>query len=221
VLGISQRRVHADVEQRLGGRAQAMVRDSGGGAVLAGPWMVGASIALPHGHPWLAGGLVDSYRPLAQLHVDVLAQCGVTGHAVSPQELPRRRADNAARGSAAVDWACFGGLSPWEVVDADGRKLVGLAQTRRRNGVLLVAGTLVDVPEWSLLCEAMGRPHDEAALRRCTVACTQIAGERIEAARFASLLVRALALALDSGTERDGAQRSDPATAADPLRPSP
>lgn len=203
MLGVSQRRVHTDVEQRLGGRMHAMVRGSGGGAVLVGPWMVGVSVVVPPDHPWTAGGLVDSYRSLAQLHLDALAQCGVPGRAVSPQALPQQRADNAARGIAAVDWACFGGLSPWEVVDAEGRKIVGLAQTRRRHGVLLVAGTLVEAPEWSLLCDAMGRPQDEAALRRCTVDCSQLAGERIEPGQFASLLAHALALALEGGAASD------------------
>ena len=35
----------------------------------------------------------------------------------------------------AADVACFGGLSPYEVL-AGGRKVVGLSQTRRRQGTL-------------------------------------------------------------------------------------
>ena len=48
-----------------------------------------------------------------------------------------RAGDEAAPGPAAD--ACFGGLSPWEVL-AGGRKVVGLSQTRRRPGALLQAG---------------------------------------------------------------------------------
>ena len=58
----------------------------------------------------------------------------------------------------------------------DGRKLVGLAQRRQRDGVLLVAGTLIADPDWSLLCGVMGHPEDEATLRRRSVSCQALAG---------------------------------------------
>jgi lipoate-protein ligase A len=54
--------------------------------------------------------------------------------------LPRARAAQAVPGPAAD--ACFGGMSPWEVL-AGGRKVVGLSQTRRRTGALLQAGVLL------------------------------------------------------------------------------
>ena len=44
----------------------------------------------------------------------------------------------------AADVACFGGLSPYEVL-AGGRKVVGLSQARRRQGTLLQAGVLLDL----------------------------------------------------------------------------
>jgi len=36
--------------------------------------------------------------------------------------------------------ACFGGLSPFEVVGPDDRKVVGLSQVRRRTGALFQCG---------------------------------------------------------------------------------
>lgn len=165
------------------------MRESGGGAVLAGPWLVGASVVLPHGHPWVGDGLVDSYRRLGLLHVAALKEFGVPARALPPRELPGA---NDPSGIGAVDWACFGGLSPWELVNGEGRKLAGLAQRKRRTGVLLVAGTLIGATDWSLLCDAMGQPEDESILRRRTVSAEEIAGRRIEPERFASVLMRRL-----------------------------
>jgi lipoate-protein ligase A len=95
-----------------------------------------------------------------------------------------------------VPWACYGSLAPWEVVDAAGRKLVGLAQRRQRTGVLLVAGTLVTPPDWALLCAAMGQSQDEEAMRRRTVDCTQLSATPPDARQLARALQQALGQAL-------------------------
>lgn len=187
VLGCSQRALQAPAQQRLEGRAGLLVRESGGGAVLTGPWLVSASVVLPPGHPWLAGGLLPSYQALGQLHTQALQSFGITARAVPPDEV---RSDRHGRGS--VDWACFGSLSPWEVVDAQGRKLVGLAQRRRQTGVLLVAGTLVTPPDWPLLCTAMGRPQDAASLHQATVSCAELIGRPLLPQELAAHLRQAL-----------------------------
>jgi len=195
-LGCSQRRLREDIDRRLGGGAELVQRDSGGGAVLTGRWLVSASVVLPHGHPWVCGGVIDSYRRLGQLHAAALDELGVSARALPPQELPR---GNDSSALTVVDWACFGGLSPWEVVDADGRKLVGLAQRRRQSGVLLVAGTLIGSVDWALLCGAMGHPEDESMLRCRTVSAEEIAGSAIEPEGFACVLRRWLERELSPG----------------------
>lgn len=166
-----------------------LVRESGGGAVLTGPWMVGVSVVLPPAHPWVSKGLVESYRPLGQLHGDALQAFGVTSHTLPPQAL---RQPNNSVGSRTVDWACFGSLSPWEVVDTQGRKLVGLAQRRRQTGVLLVAGTLISTVDWALLCEAMGHPQDAPTLARQTVCAQALADQPIQSGQFARHIAQAL-----------------------------
>jgi lipoate-protein ligase A len=193
VLGCSQRRLRLDIEQRLAGRAELLERDSGGGAVLTGSWLVSASIVLPQGHPWVRDGLMESYRRLAQLHVAALSEIGVAARAMPPWEVPR--ADEAGA-TPVVDWACFGSLSAWEIVAAGGRKLVGLAQRRRTSGVLLVAGTLIGKTDWSVLCDVMGHPQDASRLRRHTTSGEEIAGSSIEPERFARVLMRSLTRAL-------------------------
>jgi len=195
VLGNAQRSLRNIIEQRIDGRVELLEREAGGGAVLTGPWMVSTSIILPRGHPLVSGSLVGCYRWLGQVHAAALAEFGVPAHALPVQSLPLA---NAMMDIRTVDWACFGGLSPWEVVDADYRKLVGLAQRRRHAGVLLVAGTLVGATDWRLLCEVMGYPEDEAILRRRSVSCEELAGRLIEAEAFASALTQSIDGALAS-----------------------
>jgi lipoate---protein ligase len=198
VLGCSQRHLREDVERRLCGRAAVVQRDSGGGAVLTGPWLVSTSLVLPHAHPWVGAGLIESYRQLAQTQVAALAEFGVPSRAVPPQELPR--ADRASA-DGVLGWACFAGLSPWEVVDAQGRKLVGLAQRKRQSGVLLVAGALIGAAHWPLLCAAFGAAQDEPTLRQRTVCAEEVAGRRIEPERFAGAVARFLERALSVTVE--------------------
>ena len=188
VLGCSQRGLRDAVARRARAGVAVSVRASGGGAVLAGPWLLGVSVVLPPDHRLLGEGLVDSYRWLGELHASQLREAGIDARALEPRQA---RADLRNDG-AAVRWACFGGLSPWEVMDADGRKLTGLAQQRRRSGVAFSAGTLVARSDWTLLCDALGEPADAARLAARTVACADVRGaarvsadgwaERIDAA---------------------------------------
>ena len=100
VLGCSQRERLTELATQAP-QVPALVRASGGGAVLTGPWMVSASVALPLTHPWVRGRLPDSYRELGQLHVDALAALGVAGRALPESEVA---AANAHLGPV-VGWA--------------------------------------------------------------------------------------------------------------------
>lgn len=192
VLGCSQQQYLAGLQAAAPGVA-TLVRASGGGAVLTGPWMVSSSVALPLEHPWVSGRINASYEGLGRLYVGLLARLGVAARALAPEQVAQADALLGPK----LPWACFGSLASWEVVDAGGgRKLVGLAQRRQRSGVLLVAGTLVAPPDWALLCTAMGHAQDEEAMRRRTVACSQLAPGFVAAPRYAALLREALAEAL-------------------------
>lgn len=182
---------------------------------MSGPWLVSASVVLPHGHPWVSDDLIDSYRRLGQLHVAALGELGVPARALPPQALPR---SDDPSGVGAMAWACFGSLSPWELVNTEGRKLVGLAQRKKQTGVLLVAGTLIGAANWSFLCDVMGRPDDESMLRRRTVSAEEIAGRQIEPERFASALLRRLDRAFSTNSA-DRAPDENNALAATPLLP--
>lgn len=205
VLGCSQRALLAEVAARSGS-IPVSVRSSGGGAVLAGPWMIGVSAILPVAHPLLGRSLVDGYRWLGESFAGVLRDAGIEAQALEPARLPRHDAPE----DTPAEWACFGGLSAWEVVDAHRRKIVGLAQQRRRTGVLVTAGLLTSRTDWMLLCEAVlgagdaGRVAAEAGrLASCTTSCDDfdVAGsrDRLEwARRIDAELQRVLASAAQS-----------------------
>jgi lipoate-protein ligase A len=179
VLGCSQA---AMLDHLAGGTTPFAHRDSGGGAVLTGPWMLSASIVLPPDHALVSTGTVSSYRWLGVLHAGLLRDLGIAAYAVPPEEV------RLVPPAGTLKWACFGGLSPWEVVVGQ-RKIVGLAQVRRRTGVLLTSGTLIAPPDWPLLCSALGKdPADAARLRACTTSCADELGTPLLAAVLAERL---------------------------------
>lgn len=194
VLGCSQRALRDEVARRAPPSLPVSVRASGGGAVLAGPWMVGVTVVLPAGHPLLGDGLVASYRWFGELHERLLREAGVDARALDPR---RAAGSPAAPTPAPLKWACFGSLSAWEVVDERGRKLTGLAQQRRRTGVAYSAGTLVSRPDWRLLCEPLGLPDDAPQLAARTAACDEWPeAQGIAPSQWAARLDEALAAAL-------------------------
>jgi lipoate-protein ligase A len=81
--------------------------------------------------------VVEAYRWLGLVWAATLRQFGLDARVVSVSEA-RAAVTPPPELAPAVRLACFGTLSPYEVVVA-GRKVVGLAQVRRRN-VLLQSG---------------------------------------------------------------------------------
>jgi lipoate-protein ligase A len=118
-------------------------RSSGGGPVLWDDGLLALDLVLPRGHPLAPDDVVAAYRPLGEAIAAALRSCGVGE--VEVVDVARARAWRRDPGGAAD--ACYGGLSPYEVL-AGGRKVAGLSQTRRRTGTLLQAGILerLDAP---------------------------------------------------------------------------
>jgi lipoate-protein ligase A len=190
VLGCGQRPTARDRLRATAAGIDLLVRRSGGGAVLAGPWLLGASIALPAWHPLAALPLPASYRWLGEACVRWLDGLGIAA-----ESLP---AEPGA--SAGAEWACFGRTSWWEV-QAAGRKIAGFAQMRRRHGVLYTAGALLAPPPWPLMCAVLGKPHEEAvALAAGTVSCEQLVAHPLCAEWAAAAWCESLVSALDRAT---------------------
>ena len=201
VLGCSGQSTPTMQERATAAGAQLCVRPSGGGAVLAGPWLLGASVILPPQHPLVRASIAESFRWFGLAHADWLQRIGIAARAVPAAVAPHGRA---------LPWACFASLSHWEV-EAGGGKIVGLAQWRRRNGVLLSSAALVAPPPWELLCDVLGEPPEDAAvLAARTASCEQILGLPITPETLAPYLLLRLTQDL---SESDAALRPDPIAA--------
>lgn len=111
-------------------------RATGGGAVLVDPDLLSVDVVVRTGHPWLEGQLTDVFRPIGEAWAAVLRAVGVAGVVVHDAASTARRQD----GDLAAE-VCFAARSYGEVL-VGGRKLVGLAQRRRREGALVACGVL-------------------------------------------------------------------------------
>lgn len=181
VLGASQSRLLSRMPQDA---EHIVARGAGGTAVLTGPWMLSLSLVLPVEHPAARGGPLPAYEWLGR-------RCQAAMHALG---IARAMATADRRDAKSLAWACFAGLSPWEVT-VDGRKLVGLAQRRRKQGVLVAAGVLLTPPDWDLACRRMGRPASDAqGLAAAAVSCAELLPQAPAPQRVAETLGKYIGL---------------------------
>ena len=163
VLGVGQSLELVDAAAARAAGYAVVRRTSGGTAVLADETMLALDVALPAAHPRAGTDVVAAYRWVGDAFRETLAVlapgAALRLRLVRPGEARRDQAAvrDAAAGSAGAlrALACFGTLSPWEVVlDAPGvapgagaaaRKLVGLSQVRKRGVVLFQAGLYTTV----------------------------------------------------------------------------
>jgi lipoate-protein ligase A len=134
ILGSGQKLSEFDLDACRRAGIALHRRSSGGTAVLAEPDQLMLDIALPASHRLYRHDVTESYRWLGEVWVEALALLGVSARIIPIAEAraDRQHLDDLARRS------CYGGRSPYEVL-ADGRKVLGLAQVRRRYGALLQA----------------------------------------------------------------------------------
>jgi lipoate-protein ligase A len=142
-LGLRQRRSELiDPTRCARAGIEILERRAGGGAVLVDDQMVCGAICLPLPDARAGADLTESYRWLGATIAGLLAARRV--------DVGEARADVAALRAAPEDpvaalllATCYGALSPHEVVDARGRKIVGLAQVRTRHAALFQVGILL------------------------------------------------------------------------------
>jgi lipoate-protein ligase A len=129
----------ADAEALAAREVALYKRPSGGTAVLANTTLVSLDLVLPHTHPLATSDVVRAYEWIGALWAEALRGMGAEDARALPtaavRALPPLERDDPLR------LACYGTLSPWEVVIGEPpRKLVGLCQTRRRHGALYQIG---------------------------------------------------------------------------------
>lgn len=173
-------------------------RRSGGGAVLWDRDLLALDVALPAGHALADRDVVRAYRWLGEALSEAMTDLGaIDVSVVSPERAHADRAE--ARATSA---ACFGSLSPYEVISG-GRKLVGLSQVRRRHGALLQVGIPLRLDMALLSALLRLPPAARQALERRTVALDELVPgvgvDEVVAACEARLSARAGATLADGG----------------------
>ena len=134
VLGRGQRTLRL-----VAGPDPVAVRASGGGAVWLSPDVLSLDVLVPAAHPWYTDQLGDLFMHVGRVWARALRGVGVDVLTVhdGPAEA-RRRGSAREQLAAAVCYATRGrGEVLWQ-----GRKLVGLAQRRRRHGAMVQCGLL-------------------------------------------------------------------------------
>jgi len=171
VLGRSQRPSPELTARADRARIGLVERLSGGGAVITGPWMLSVTLLLPPAHPLARMSLPAGYRAIGGACRQAMHALGMQTRVAAPVPAPRTTA-------AELDWACFASISHGELVSTDGRKIVGLAQVRRRQGIAVSIGVLLDRPQWELLVRVWTGRDDARLARQLearTASCDELA----------------------------------------------
>ena len=160
-IGYTQPCADAD-PLRLAARGWDLVRrPTGGRAILHTDELTYAVIG-PETEPRLAGSVLVSYKRLAAALLAALQQLGIPAEA-SPDPLPARSAAPAPPGVERRKQegpVCFEVPSNYEIT-AGGKKLVGSAQARRREGVLQ-HGSLPLSGDLTRITQALAYPNEAA-----------------------------------------------------------
>ncbi len=147
VLGFSQKHDVLNLQALANDAFPIYHRRAGGTAVLVGPTLLSLDVILPADHPLILHDIVESYRWFGEAWVAALALLGVQTRIVPPEEAHAQRDLRKQPGTREYELllnrACYGSLSPYEVVVGQ-RKVVGFDMIRRRSGTLLQAGVLLE-----------------------------------------------------------------------------
>ena len=125
-LGYAQPYQDVDLQALMSHGWELVRRPTGGRAILHTDELTYAVIGPPD-EPRLAGGVLESYQRLSQALLQALLDLGL---AVQSQEQAGGAPNIAAKGPV-----CFEVPSNYEIT-VDGKKLVGSAQARRKEGIL-------------------------------------------------------------------------------------
>lgn len=150
-LGYGQRMADVDFGRVQAAGWHVVRRPTGGRAILHVDELT-YSLILPADHPITAGGIVESYRRISRALAAGLRYLGVSIEA-------EQRTEGTAAENGPV---CFEVPSHYEIT-AGGRKLLGSAQVRRRDG-FLQHGTLPLWGDITRICDVLNYPDETARL---------------------------------------------------------
>lgn len=145
-LGYGQHASDADFERMKKHGWDAVRRPTGGKAILHGDELT-YSVALPIDHELAQGDVVTSYRRISEALMIALQHLGLSPHS---EQVPK--------GNQGLGAVCFEVPSHYEIT-VEGRKLIGSAQVRRKEGILQ-HGTLPLRGDIARICDALAYPDE-------------------------------------------------------------
>jgi lipoate-protein ligase A len=172
VLGNGQPLDTADHAALCAQKTALYKRPSGGTAVLVDETLLSLDIALPHTHLLATTDVVRAYEWVGELWAAALRRIGATDARAIPT--PEVRAIPSLERDDPLRQACYGTLSPWEVVSGvEPRKLVGLCQVRRRPGTLYQIGVYLRF-DAAALAALLAKPEAERDMLTARLSCAAI-----------------------------------------------
>jgi lipoyl(octanoyl) transferase len=163
-LGYAQPVADVDVARLEANGWDLVRRPTGGRAILHVDEMT-YSVCGPQSEPRLAGSVLESYRTLSEALLVALQRLGVSAQAlpkaIQPVAPNQELQNNETAGQH--NPVCFESPSNYEIT-VKGKKLVGSAQARRKDGVLQ-HGSLPLAGDLQRITQALAFP-DEAARRQ-------------------------------------------------------
>ena len=131
-IGTAQR-VRQDLRlDRIDDCGIALVRRASGGTAIYHQHQLGISLAVGNGHRLNSPDITESYRPFGQLLSTAFASLGVDARPIPIKKARGMRSDGPQ------SRCCLAGGNPYEPF-AQGRKVAGFAQIRRRDHSLIHA----------------------------------------------------------------------------------
>lgn len=142
ILGAAQQPSILDLQTSREAGYTVYKRTSGGALVMTGPGFLCLDVALPPYSVLASRDVTRAYEWFGECWVEALARLGVSSYLVDPAEARQERLglNYLSEAEQLVKLVCFGTISSYEVASLDARKLVGLAQVKRRGASLLQAG---------------------------------------------------------------------------------
>jgi lipoate-protein ligase A len=149
-LGYAQPIADVDLDLLRSAGWELVRRPTGGRAILHTDELTYAVIT-PLNEPRVSGGILESYRRLAQALLEGLHLLGLPAQAAQKYPLPAGSQPNGA--------VCFEVPSNYEIT-ANGKKIIGSAQARRTSGVLQ-HGSLPLVGDLTRITQVLRFPDEE------------------------------------------------------------
>lgn len=168
-LGFRQPLADVDSEALLSRGWEIVRRPTGGRSILHTDELT-YSVCGPFSEPRLAGSVIESYRRLSAALLDALHSLNIPAQ-THPELSKLVGAENNSPGGGTTGPVCFEVPSSYEIT-AKGKKLIGSAQSRKREGVLQhgslpLQGDLTRITQVLVFPEqAGGQPGGETARER-------------------------------------------------------